>query len=160
MKFKVILTVGLLALSFFTFAQEQAMDNQTATQADGPAVVQLDSKHDFATTVAKLKAAIEEKKMTIFAVIDHQAAAEKAGLKMQKAQLIIFGAPAAGTPLMVKDPAFALQLPLKVLVSEENGQVKVYFNDTKELIKNSRLEFKDVENSLYKAEALIKNALP
>lgn len=159
MKFKVILTVGLLALSFFTFAQEQAMDNQTAAQANGHAVVQLDSKYDFATTVAKLKAAIEEKKMTIFAVIDHQAAAEKAGLKMQKAQLIIFGAPAAGTPLMVKDPAFALQLPLKVLVSEENGQVKVYFNDTKELIKNSRLEFKDVENSLYKAEALIKNAL-
>lgn len=153
MQMKKILMVALMAINFTASAQENAMANATSN------TVQLASKFNFDDTVAKLKAAIAEKNMTIFAVIDHRAAAEKAGLKMQNAQVIIFGAPAAGTPLMLKDPAFALQLPLKVLVSEEDGQVKVYFHDTKKLIENSKLEFKDVENSLYQAEALIKSAL-
>ena len=93
--------------------------------------------------------------MSIFGIINHQAAAQESGLSMQPATVIVFGTPQAGTPLMVKDPEFALQLPLKVLVTEQDGQVKVVFNDTRALIQGSKIDFADVENSLANAEKLI-----
>ena len=74
---------------------------------------------------------------------------------MQPATVIVFGTPKAGTPLMVKDPEFALQLPLKVLVTEQDGQVTLVFNDTRALIQGSKIDFSDVENSLANAEKLI-----
>ena len=92
----------------------------------------------------------------VFTAIDHQAAARKHGLQMQLATVLIFGAPKAGTPLMVKDPAFALQLPLRVLVTEVNGQVQVVFNDTRALISGSHINYADVENTLANAEKLIR----
>ncbi|MGP1365672.1 DUF302 domain-containing protein, partial [Neisseria sicca] len=76
------------------------------------------SKYSFDDTVRRLETAVKEKGMTVFAVIDHQAAARQSGLDMQPAKVIVFGTPKAGTPLMQKDPAFALQLPLRVLVTE------------------------------------------
>ena len=57
---------------------------------------------------------------------------------------------------MVKDPAFALQLPLRVLVTEVNGQVQVVFNDTRALISGSHINYVDVENTLANAEKLIR----
>lgn len=115
----------------------------------------LTSRYDFATTVNKIQQGVKEKGMTVFAVIDHQAAAQQANLNMQPASVIIFGTPKAGTPLMQKDPYFALQLPLKVLVTEQNGQVQVIMTKTDELIKHSNISKADVENSLAKAEGLI-----
>ena len=76
-------------------------------------------------------------------------------ISMQPATVIVFGTPKAGTPLMIKDPEFALQLPLKVLVTEQDGKVKVVFNDTRALIQGSKINFSDVENSLANAEKLI-----
>ncbi|HGM2908686.1 TPA: DUF302 domain-containing protein, partial [Neisseria gonorrhoeae] len=81
----------------------------------------LTSKYSFDETVSRLETAIKSKGMDIFAVIDHQEAARRNGLTMQPAKVIVFGTPKAGTPLMVKDPAFALQLPLRVLVTETDG---------------------------------------
>ena len=115
----------------------------------------LTSKYSFDETVSRLETAIKSKGMDIFAVIDHQEAARRNGLTMQPAKVIVFGTPKAGTPLMVKDPEFALQLPLKVLVTEQDGQVKVVFNDTRALIQGSKIDFSDVENSLANAEKLI-----
>ena len=97
--------------------------------------------------------------MTVFAVIDHQAAARQSGLNMQPAKVIIFGTPKAGTPLMVKDPAFALQLPLRVLVTENGGQVQVVFNDTRALISGSNIGYAEVENTLAGAEKLIRQTV-
>ncbi|EGV37704.1 hypothetical protein l11_09450 [Neisseria weaveri LMG 5135] len=97
--------------------------------------------------------------MTVFAVIDHQAAAAEYKLNMQPAKVIVFGTPKAGTPLMVKDPEFALQLPLKVLVTEQDGKVKVVFNDTKAVIHNSKIQYSEVENTLANAEKLIKKTV-
>lgn len=124
----------------------------------GPIVHQ--STKGFDQTVAALTQAFEQKGMTIFAVIDHQAAAQKAGLEMQKAKVIIFGAPKAGTPLMVKDPLFALKLPLKVLVTEmPNGEVVVAHAKIKGMIKRSRLAPEDVAGSLGKVPMLIRAAI-
>ncbi len=114
------------------------------------------SKYDFNHTVSRLETAVKTKGMTVFAVIDHQAAAQKDGLTMQPAKVIIFGTPKAGTPLMVKDPAFALQLPLKVLVTETNGQTEVVFNDTRAIVYGSKISYAEVENTLANAEKLIR----
>ena len=100
---------------------------------DMPYTQSVVSKYSFDETVSRLEHAVKAKGMTVFAVIDHQAAAKQSGLSMQPAKVIVFGTPKAGTPLMVKDPEFALQLPLKVLVTETGGEVKAVFNDTRQL---------------------------
>ena len=115
----------------------------------------LKSKYSFNETVTRLEHAITSKNMTVFSKIDHAAAAQQAGLSMQPATLLIFGNPKAGTPLMQKDPSFALQLPLKVLVTEVDGRVLVMFNTTEALIENSGINYSDVENTLAGAEKLI-----
>ena len=120
-----------------------------------PSVHSITSRDSFDDTVARLQASFLAKGMSIFGIINHQAAAQESGLSMQPATVIDFGTPQAGTPLMVKDPEFALQLPLKVLVTEQDGQVKVVFNDTRALIQGSKINFSDVENSLANAEKLI-----
>ncbi|WP_309473637.1 DUF302 domain-containing protein [Neisseria zoodegmatis] len=119
----------------------------------------VSSKYSFNDTVSRLENTIKQKGMTVFAVIDHQAAARDNGLTMQPAKVIIFGTPKAGTPLMVKDPEFALRLPLRVLVTETDGNVKVVFNDTRALVKGSRIEFSEVENTLANAEKLIRKTV-
>lgn len=117
------------------------------------------SRYNFDDTVQRLKTTFEQKSMTVFAVIDHKTSAEKAGLTMQPATVIVFGTPKAGTPLMVKDPAFALQLPLKVLVTEVNGQVQVVFTNTHALIQDSNIAYDDVKNTLANAEKLIEKTV-
>lgn len=117
------------------------------------------SIYDFNTTKAKITDALTQKGMTVFGVIDHQEAAAKAGIAMQPAVVIIFGAPKVGTPLMIKDPKFALQLPLKVLITEVDGKVVAVMNDTRQMIAHSAITWQDVENSLAKAEVLIENTV-
>ena len=120
-----------------------------------PSVNSITSRYGFDDTVARLQASFLAKGMSIFGIINHQAAAQESGLSMQPATVIVFGTPKEGTPLMIKDPEFALQLPLKVLVTEQDGKVKVVFNDTRALIQGSKINFSDVENSLANAEKLI-----
>lgn len=130
-----------------------------ATEAPSTVKV-IEAKKDVKNTVEDLKKTIESKGMSIFAIIDHQAAAKKAGLTMQPATVIIYGAPKAGTPLMVKDPIFALALPLKVLVTQlPDGKVLVAHSRTDALIEGSKIQPEDVANTLAKAEVLIENVV-
>jgi uncharacterized protein (DUF302 family) len=79
--------------------------------------------------VEKLKAFLREKSITLFALIDHSGEAAKVGMRMRPAKLLIFGSPKAGTPLMLAAPTTALDLPLKILVWEdERGQVWLTYN--------------------------------
>jgi uncharacterized protein (DUF302 family) len=70
---------------------------------------------------------LAEKKVKVFAVIDQRAAAREAGLDMRDTTLVIFGSPAAGTPVMDAVPLAALDLPLKVLIWDDAGQTKVSY---------------------------------
>lgn len=119
----------------------------------------LESKYDFAKTVMVLQDTLKEKGMTVFATIDHQAAAKDAGLEMQPATVIVYGTPKAGTPLMVKDPMLALQLPLKVLVTETEGKVEVMLNSAEQVVAHANTPYVDVENNLANAEKLIKTTV-
>lgn len=67
-------------------------------------------------TLERLKANIHSRKLSLFAQIDHSEEAQRVGLTMQEAHVLIFGSPKAGTPLMIASPLLALDLPLKVLV--------------------------------------------
>lgn len=92
-------------------------------------IVHLRSAYPVSETMKRLETLVTAAGMTILARIDHSGDAERAGLKMQPAQLLIFGNPRGGTPLMVAAPTVALDLPLKALVWEEaGGKVWLSFN--------------------------------
>ncbi len=80
-------------------------------------------------TLKKLQATIETRGLKLFTVVDHSGEAEKAGLKMRPTQLLIFGSPKAGTPVMNAASTSAIDLPLKALVWEDaDGKVWVSYN--------------------------------
>src|ERR1700723_1029684 len=84
-------------------------------------IVDTASHHTVDQTVERLKGILSAKGVTLFALIDHSEEAEKAGMKMRPTKLLIFGSPKAGTPLMLAAPSIAIDLPLKLLVWEDDG---------------------------------------
>ena len=73
---------------------------------------------------------LQAKGIKVFAVIDHRAGAIEVGMRMPPTKLVIFGNPKAGTPLMLASPSVAIDLPLKLLVWEdEAGDVQISYND-------------------------------
>ena len=78
-------------------------------------------------TVAKLTGMLSAKGVKLFAVIDQSAEARRAGLSLRETTLVIFGSPAAGTPVMAASPLAALDLPLKALVWDDDGQTSVSY---------------------------------
>ena len=92
-------------------------------------MIHLRSPHSVPETLKRLEAVLRAKNLTIFARVDHSGEAEKAGLSMRPTQLIIFGSPKSGTPLMVASPTLAIDLPLKALVWEDaDGKVWLSYN--------------------------------
>jgi uncharacterized protein (DUF302 family) len=92
-------------------------------------VIHLRSPYSFANTLQRLESVITAKGITIFARIDHSGEAAKVGLTMPPTELLIFGSPKSGTPLMVASPSLALDLPLKALVSQDTeGAVWLSYN--------------------------------
>jgi len=95
-------------------------------------LVTLESAHDFTTTLERLVTSLEGKRVTIFARIDHAAGAAGVGLVLRPTTLVIFGSPAAGTPLMQAAPTAGIDLPLKALVWQDaDGVVKLTYDDPK-----------------------------
>ena len=88
------------------------------------------SPYSVPETIDRLAAILRAKGITIFARIDQQLEAKKVGLSLRPTQLLLFGNPQAGTPLMVAAPTIALDLPLKALAWEAaNGRVWLSYND-------------------------------
>jgi uncharacterized protein (DUF302 family) len=89
----------------------------------------LSSPYSVLETLKRIESILQEKGLTIFCRIDHSGEAEKVGLKMRPTLLILFGSPKGGTPVMVASPTIAIDLPLKVLISEDaEGKVWVSHN--------------------------------
>jgi uncharacterized protein (DUF302 family) len=98
-----------------------------STTGDG--IISKPSKHSVDQTLHKLKRILKAKGITIFAVVDHSGEAEKVGMTMPPAKLLIFGNPKAGTPLMLAAPSSAIDLPLKILIWEDaHGKIWVTYN--------------------------------
>ena len=92
-------------------------------------IITRQSQHSVDETVQRITTILHAKGITLFALIDHSGEAAKAGFTMPPTRLLIFGSPAAGTPLMLAAPTSAIDLPLKILVSEDaEGRVWLSWN--------------------------------
>lgn len=99
-----------------------------AQAADG--LITKKSNHSVAQTIDRLEAILKDKGLTVFAKVDHQAGAEKAGLALRPTILLIFGNPKLGTPLMQSGQSVAIDLPQKALAYEDaSGTVYLAYND-------------------------------
>lgn len=85
------------------------------------------SSRSVAETVARLAAILDAKGVKLFATIDHSGEARAVGLNLRETQVLIFGNPVAGTPVMQAAPLAALDLPLKVLVWADGDQTKLSY---------------------------------
>jgi uncharacterized protein (DUF302 family) len=114
---------------------------------NGNGVERVASGRGFDETIAHFKELLAGKGMTLFAQIDFTGDAKKAGLTMPRTVLLVFGNPKGGTPVMVAAPSSALDLPLKVLVSEEaDGKVWLSFNSPEYLASRHEIPAKLVAN--------------
>ncbi len=92
-------------------------------------LVHLRSPYSVAETLRRLESVLKAKNLSVFARVDHSGEAAKVGLPMRPTQLIIFGSPTAGTPLMIASPTLAIDLPLKALAWEDaEGTVWLSYN--------------------------------
>src|SRR6267143_1705334 len=90
-------------------------------------IIDKPSNHSVEQTVERLNSILRSKGITLFALVDHSGEAEKVGMKMRPTKLLIFGSPKAGTPLMLAAPSIAIDLPLKILIWQDN-QEKVWIS--------------------------------
>lgn len=110
-------------------------------------IINQASPYSVTETIDRLEAILRAKGITVFARLDQQVEAEKVGLSLLPTQLLLFGNPKAGTPLMVAEPTIALDLPLKILVWEStSGEVWLSYNDTNYLKQRFSLSDELVKN--------------
>ena len=131
-----------------------AVPVNSANAADG--LITVKSPHDVATTVEKLVAVLESKGMNVFGQVNHGAGAKKAGLELRPTELVIFGNPKVGTPLMLCSQSIAIDLPQKMLAWEdEDGTVYLSYNDPMHL--KSRHATEGCDEVLGKVSGALEN---
>ncbi len=92
-------------------------------------VVTLPGRHSMEQTVFNIEERLQATGVKLFAVVDHGGEAQQVGLHLRPTKLLIFGNPQAGTPLMVVSPTSAIDLPLKILVwQDDDGKVQISYN--------------------------------
>ena len=117
-----------------------------ATSPDN-GLVHLSSLYPVAETLNRLDSVLQSRGLTVFARIDHSGEAEKVGMKMHPTQVIIFGSPKGGTPLMIASPTLAIDLPLKALVWQDaGGKVWVSYNSVEYLKQRHNIPDELVKN--------------
>jgi len=124
------LLVGLILPGSATSAQDNVgKEGGIMIVGKEGGIVSIPSNHSVDETADRLKNILRSKDITLFALIDHSGEAAKVGMKMPPTKLLIFGNPKGGTPLMLAAPGIALDLPLKILVSEDaQGKVTLSYN--------------------------------
>jgi uncharacterized protein (DUF302 family) len=101
----------------------------------------ITSRHSVAATLERLEGLLKERGVMIFARIDFSGDAARAGLTMRPEQMLIFGNPKAGTPLMQSVPAAGIDLPLKALVWEDaDGRTQIAYNDPQYIVRRHGLD--------------------
>lgn len=101
----------------------------------------ISSQYSVPATLERLETLLKEHGVMIFARIDFSGDAARVGLTLRPEQMLIFGNPKAGTPLMQSVPAAGLDLPLKALVWQDaDGQTQVAYNDPQYIIRRHGLD--------------------
>jgi len=111
------------------------------------------SAHSVDATMDKFESAAKKRGFIVFARLDHAAGAESVGLKMPRSTVIVFGNPRAGTPVFIKTPTVAIDLPLKAMVWEDaSGKVFLSYNSAEYLFGTIYVR----HGALYEKEAVVK----
>lgn len=122
-------------------------------------MIHLASPYSVPETLRRLESLLQARGLAIFVRVDHSGEAEKAGLKMRPTQLLIFGSPKQGTPLMVASPTLAIDLPLKALAWEDaSGKVWLSYN-TPEYLKQRHNIPDELLKNISGVGALLQKAL-
>lgn len=121
-------------------------------------IVRVSSKFSVPETLQRLEALAKSRGLMVFARIDFTGDAAKVGLQMRPTQLLIFGNPKSGTPVMIASPSLALDLPLKALASEDaQGRVWLSYNAPEYLKERHGLRDELLKN-ISGIGALVENA--
>jgi uncharacterized protein (DUF302 family) len=129
------------------------------THADQAELAEFTSPHSYAQTVDKLAAAIERGGLSVMARVDHAAAAAAVGLSMPPTIVMLYGNPRGGTPIMLAHPAAALDLPLRVLIREdEDGKTRVAFHPIVALLARADVA-STIASKLEPAQRLLVDAI-
>jgi len=121
-------------------------------------LIDIPSDHSVDETVEKLKRILQERGLTLFALIDHSGEAAKVGMQLRPTKLLIFGNPKAGTPVMLAVPRSAIDLPLKILVWEDGqGRVWVTYSSPAYLLERHNLPG-DLLQNIAAIESVAKKA--
>jgi uncharacterized protein (DUF302 family) len=130
----------------FAFVSIICLAGAQAMAADG--LISVRSSHGPKETVRRLEAEVKAKGLTVFAHVDHAAGAVEVGLPLRATDLLIFGNAKGGTPLMQLHQTMGIDLPLKILVWQDQGGVTwLSYNDPGWLAQRHRLD-KDAESSV------------
>ena len=101
-----------------------------STAAAGNGLISVKSSHDVKATADRLENILNQKGMNVFIRIDHAAGARKVGKTLRPTELVVFGNPKVGTPLMQCSQSVAIDLPQKALIwQDDKGQVWLSYND-------------------------------
>jgi uncharacterized protein (DUF302 family) len=110
-------------------------------------LIHLSSSYSVAETAKRLEESLLAHGVTMFCRVDHSGEAEKVGLRMPPTQLLIFGSPRAGTPLMLASPTVAVDLPLKALIWQDaDGKVWLSYNSPEYLQERHRIPPELIKN--------------
>ncbi len=119
---------------FYTLIGLFLSTSALAQTADG--LVTVTSPHSATQTMARLEAAVKERNLNVIAKIDHAAGAAKINKTLRPTELLIFGNPQGGTPLMECAQTAGIDLPLKALVWQDaGGKILLSYNDPAYLAK-------------------------
>ncbi|MGH6817262.1 MAG: DUF302 domain-containing protein [Methylovirgula sp.] len=103
-------------------------------------LVTIACNHSVSEAIDRLETTLRAKGVTIFARIDHAAGAASVGMSLRPTEVLIFGNPKAGTPLMQDQQTIGLDLPLKMLAWQDaDGKVWITYNDATWLARRHRL---------------------
>ena len=138
-----ILALICLLLFFSTASADKSLVNEK-------------SSHTVKETADRLENVLKEKGMMVFARIDHAAGAQKTGIALRPMELLIFGNPKVGAPLMQCQQSVGIDLPQKALIWEDDtGKIWLSYNDPKYLA--NRHDIKDCAEVIKKIENALKN---
>ena len=121
-------------------------------------VVKSPSASDYSTTREHLIKSVTDNGLVLFGEFDHAKAAQNAGLTMPPTTVLIFGNPKGGTPLMLAHPDLALDLPFRVLISQQpDGKTLVSYHSAEELQRYGLTP--ESISALKKLEQLVQNSI-
>ncbi len=140
---KPMIVILLVAITSFSLRAEESL-------------IRLESKHSVKETADKFVAVVKQKGFNVFARINHQGNAEKVEMELKPTEVIVFGNPKAGTPLILCAQEVAIDLPQKVLVYEDlSGKTWLVYNNPHYL--KQRHNMVGCDDMLEKVAAVLKN---